>query len=488
MHSFIVPNPFLKEKYTLTMRRYLLSVLNIESILHFDETNVFDEVSRLCIVYVLKKGSINKSTPSNVRAAIETEPLSYTEHQVEPITWLYSYNSQIRTDKTYLEGLPLLSKINRQSDSIGQHLYVNVGATLSSKEKGRFDKSTLVSTVPIGNAKKFFTGENVSRWRVTWEGEWLDYRQDEMSGPRSPEMFETLKIIIRTRTAENERLICAYEKDGLYCNNTAIVCCSYGALIGSSARLDFIEYPRSRDPLSALYILTLLNSKLGSWIFRMKFATSALQGTYSDVWPQSIRAFPVRKIKFPHKHTERDKLERDALSIYYENDDSQIFNMISENKLEDPYWLVLVYHILVKIVSRITDDHQNLPALTADFWTDLEGASDPATYRKLRDKGKQEAGLAQDPALARYVNPDSKSTRSLDESLAWDEAAFKAFVRALAGPVSNLSGLLRVWQTHAPRYRELVERIDKTDWLIDQIVYKLYGLTEEEIAIVEGRS
>ncbi len=26
-----------------------------------------------------------------------------------------------------------------------------------------------------------------------------------------------------------------------------------------------------------------------------------------------------------------------------------------------------------------------------------------------------------------------------------------------------------------------------TDDLIDQIVYKLYGLTEEEIAIVEGR-
>jgi hypothetical protein len=31
------------------------------------------------------------------------------------------------------------------------------------------------------------------------------------------------------------------------------------------------------------------------------------------------------------------------------------------------------------------------------------------------------------------------------------------------------------------------ERLAKTDWLIDQIVYKLYGLTEEEIAIVEGR-
>lgn len=31
----------------------------------------------------------------------------------------------------------------------------------------------------------------------------------------------------------------------------------------------------------------------------------------------------------------------------------------------------------------------------------------------------------------------------------------------------------------------LKEKIAKTDWLIDQIVYKLYGLTDEEIKIVE---
>lgn len=33
----------------------------------------------------------------------------------------------------------------------------------------------------------------------------------------------------------------------------------------------------------------------------------------------------------------------------------------------------------------------------------------------------------------------------------------------------------------------LRDRIKKTDELIDQVVYRLYGLTEEEIAIVEGK-
>ena len=31
------------------------------------------------------------------------------------------------------------------------------------------------------------------------------------------------------------------------------------------------------------------------------------------------------------------------------------------------------------------------------------------------------------------------------------------------------------------------ERLSKTDTLIDAVVYRLYGLTEEEIRVVEGR-
>ena len=34
----------------------------------------------------------------------------------------------------------------------------------------------------------------------------------------------------------------------------------------------------------------------------------------------------------------------------------------------------------------------------------------------------------------------------------------------------------------------LKEKLRKTDWLIDQIAYKLYGLTEDETRIVEGNS
>ena len=53
--------------------------------------------------------------------------------------------------------------------------------------------------------------------------------------------------------------------------------------------------------------------------------------------------------------------------------------------------------------------------------------------------------------------------------------------------VDGIRKLVSVYRQYSPRYRELIERIARTDRLIDQIVYQLYGLTDEEIAIVEGR-
>ena len=52
------------------------------------------------------------------------------------------------------------------------------------------------------------------------------------------------------------------------------------------------------------------------------------------------------------------------------------------------------------------------------------------------------------------------------------------FVPVDLTPLANLEAELQ----------EVQRKIQLTDDLIDQIVYRLYGLTEEEIAIVEGRS
>jgi hypothetical protein len=72
------------------------------------------------------------------------------------------------------------------------------------------------------------------------------------------------------------------------------------------------------------------------------------------------------------------------------------------------------------------------------------------------------------------------------EGLGGDEEAFAAFVGMLVGQSTVTPTLVAVYRAHHSEYKALVERIASTDWLIDQIVYRLYGLTEDEIAVVDG--
>ncbi len=51
---------------------------------------------------------------------------------------------------------------------------------------------------------------------------------------------------------------------------------------------------------------------------------------------------------------------------------------------------------------------------------------------------------------------------------------------------TNYKHLLEWYIASVGKLKPLMSRIEATDRLIDQIVYKLYGLTEDEIKIVEG--
>jgi hypothetical protein len=50
-----------------------------------------------------------------------------------------------------------------------------------------------------------------------------------------------------------------------------------------------------------------------------------------------------------------------------------------------------------------------------------------------------------------------------------------------------LDRIKKTYEESLQKVLPLKERLAKTDALIDRVVYRLYGLTEEEIGVVEGR-
>lgn len=295
-HSFILPNPILTEKYATSLRKELLSNHAIESILSFDEINVFEEVDRQTIVYVVKAGSETPKTES-LRVVKQPTPLEYDiVAEIDHATWLDVYNYQIRIDENFLDYLPIMKEIEENFDQIGNHFYVNYGAQVSSKEKGKFSKKDVVFDQKEPGAKKFFEGGDVSRYLCEWSGKYLDYREDEMYGARDPALFESDKIVVSVRTAGQERLSVAFEDGGMYCDHTVIICCYYDDIEGSSLQSEFDDFDKKDQNPDQYFVLAQLNSSLLTWMFKNKFATGALQGSFSDVWPESVRSLPLKTV------------------------------------------------------------------------------------------------------------------------------------------------------------------------------------------------
>jgi hypothetical protein len=204
-----------------------------------------------------------------------------------------------------------------------------------------------------------------------------------------------------------------------------------------------------------------------------------------------LEQLPIRRIAFTTPADDRARLLRDAQILYERtlgtNDEMILLNEFVAARLEREQGDV-VHDLLAFLAEQMMAMNEEKQAVVDDFWLDLEGAADPDAFDTLRNKGKWESTLWKAEACRPFVAEDSRRTRSLDESLGWNEDCFKAFVKMLAGSVGNLSNLVRVYRKHHPRYRDLAGRLARTDHLIDQIVYQLYGLTDEEIAIVEGKS
>lgn len=394
-HSFILPSPFLAEKYGKNLRKKLTDQHKINSILDFGEFGVFPDVERQCIVYSITVD--REPGDHSLRQAESIDPFEYEEvDNPSQKVWLETYNHQIRVSGDFVDSyLPIIQEISQQNDTIGQYYYVNVGATVNSKKSGEFSKSDVVSDTPQGNAKEFFQGKNVERWYVDWPGKYLDYRKDEMSGPRTPEMFEADKTMVRIRSDEHGRLAGAYDEDGMFCNHTVIVCCDYDAVEGTDAQTDFEGHERVGKELDNRLLLAIINSDLISWVFKYKFATEALQGSYTDVWPESVRSFPVVSVE-PDKSPQGSNLQEllDVIDDYISGIRSR--NCVSEKaaKISKEGDLAAIREALISKSEDVSEKKGMLADIDLDILRYIQpGDQNLRSYTSTRPDGFQDSLL-----------------------------------------------------------------------------------------------
>lgn len=223
---------------------------------------------------------------------------------------------------------------------------------------------------------------------------------------------------------------------------------------------DTINYIVNAKEYNLFAILALLNSSLWEWRFR-------LTSTNNHVNSYEIDSMPMPPNPFPTPQKERKEFFKEAVKLY------------KGSKFEDilkwaEYELALrrndtVHDFLAYLAEQMIEMNKKKNEETKGFlkWVEREigcNIDDLAGKTVLKDyhEGdllallvvlkKNKSKLSVDPTNRRFQESLEKH---LDESM------------SVLNPVKD--------------------QIDATDNLIDQIVYKLYNLTSEEIEIVEGK-
>lgn len=292
--SYIMPNPVLREKYATETRKFLLTQMHISSLLEFSDTNVFEGVARRTTVLIAKKAPEKQNYEIAIHGNQQENIIGLIKSTTRD-AWLNQPRHSFLIDGNNAEDV-LVKKIESTSDKIGNFFYVNYGAQVSSKEKGGFGKKDVVSKKSKGNAKRYYEGKDIKRWKLANRDMWLDYKVDEMYGPRDPKLFEQNKIAIRMVSDKGHKIAATLDTTKKYSNHSVVLIAPYEPLEKSSLRTDFEGFAHKKADLDLRYVLAILLSKLESFYFKNRFATESLQGSTSHTYPASVRALVIKNI------------------------------------------------------------------------------------------------------------------------------------------------------------------------------------------------
>jgi hypothetical protein len=218
------------------------------------------------------------------------------------------------------------------------------------------------------------------------------------------------------------------------------------------------------------FLCAVLNSRL---LTRYHRAFSKVKRAgYLEYSGNAISQLPIRELGFTTPVDERTQLAKQCERLYSSDEHAALLTLAHEWVATDPERVDSLHDTLAYLGERMLQMNERQQKETASFLHWLGGYTGlPVEEWQLKSvmASYWEHGWDE---LQRALQQNRKAIQEASGRDVEGREAQEAIQREYGKSMAKLSPLL--------------ERIALTDQLIDQIVYRLYGLTEEEIAIVEG--
>lgn len=431
LFSFILPNKFLKATYGKNIRKVIKEEANLELLLDFDDYPVFDDATTYPIIYVL-----NKNPDYNSESLLYSE-INKRDKTTDPI---YTLEKKIHkvplaslTEEMWnfidLNSFQILNKLKKDSLSLGNFVDKKIfrGLTTGKNEAFIIDSNKqkeLIEKNPKNKEllKVLATGKEVKRNTFDFQDKYLLYTGYDDDIPKEyPDIQEELD-------KHKEALIKRYDQGLNYWNLRA---CAYY----EEMQQPKIIYPRINNK-GNFY----LDEKGEVFLLDNNFFISTNSKSLLALLNSKLIFFYLKNVcttlQGGFYDFRRDKINTIPIINNFQNVEVELSNL-STNLIG----LTNQFNLLINKFQRTLQRKFGLEKLTKklDDWY-LLNFSD--FVRELKKK---------------------KIKLSLSDESEWEDYFLQEQHKAL----------------------ELKTKLDQKDKEIDQLVYKIYGLTEKEIKIVE---
>jgi len=482
--SMILPRTLLTNYFFLDFRRILLKNHRIVTIAEIEQ-QVFPEAE----------------IGGNAVVVIDAGE-SMSLHSTSNITFSEADNKKIFRLKTNIPQYEFLEIPGMKLLSSRKTVHLVLRLTRISRPLG--DLAIFYNGIKTGDNKRFLTinptsplhrmvlrGRDIHRYNLQHGGIFVLFDPTKLWSNTNKDMFEICPKIIIRQTGDT--LISALDTHGYYTMDTT-----------------HLIIP---DRIEILFLLCLINSKLINWCYNQFVPEEGK--AFAEVKIVNVRKIPICNIPFVTTMTERKRLVKKAKSYfqeYLESENPDNFLCYVKSRLKktchpdkelvkkhnsDSFnkdWLIpedalceqsdVVHDILSFLGEKMIEMNKEEQKETKGF---LEWLESQIHIKQETEINKGIEALVGKTQLKNYLGDYQRNK----DSLSFDEF-WKILEKNKNKIQANLSSrdfyenIKSEYEKSLTKLLPLKEKLRKTDWLIDQIVYKLYGLSEEEIKLVEG--
>lgn len=472
----ITPDTWLTLLSTQPLRKYLFEHSRLKEVVDMYKPFPESKDTR-CHIVILEKMENQQTTYSfdikMVRPTYELEDIAYKKfYKFSKLTSSFLAENIEKGWHIYQSEKEFKFRSSMMRNSLILNLVAIVKYGLRTGENEKFVSENKILSIDI----PLTAGHDLERYTFDWKPKYLkttsdlpiSYFGDEQKYPKI-----AIQYVRTNSTLPTARwLECTYLCSGFVCLNS----------------LSFIFNPHKN--YSLMFLLSLLNSFAMNRYYRLLY-------TDVNVKPAYLSTLPIRRMAFVTPEKEREKLATHAKERYRKG-------------------LEAFPDVLVFVEERLAKKHKPAPELIrkhnadplnkdwqipdgtpweqSDIVHDILAFLAEQMIEMNKEKQTEIKGFLE--WLERQCKARIDELKNKTRIKNYHKHSFEEFLDTLKNNVHNLQvnidrefeeRLKTEFEKSIAKLDPLKEKIEKTDWLIDQIVYKLYGLTEEEIKVVENK-